>query len=250
MLRLIVWMATLWFTLVFFTGCAEQQTPGNMMTKGQSNSTWGKKPSDQALEAEKAKPPTITATTYYTTGLLLENQGDYTGAAEKFTRAISLDNQCIPVYNHLGTCYIKLHNYEKAEETFKQAIEKDPKLAQLHNNLGFVYLLQNRYVDAEAQLRKALAIDPEFQRAHTNLAVALAKQGKTSEALVHFQKTCPVSEAYYNLGMILHSQGKLDKAEENYKLALKINPKFESAKKGLEQIKQDRISNQAKAEVN
>ncbi len=245
MLRLIVWTATIWFVLVFFTGCAQQQPGSANLMANQDRSR-----PDQIIDAEKAKTPPITATTYYTTGLLMENQGDYAGAVDKFIRAIDSDPQSIPAYNHLGLCYTRLRNYQQAEETYKQALQRAPQLPHLHNNLGFVYLLQNKFVDAEAELRNALASDPGFRRAHSNLGVALAKQGKTKEALDEFFQACSRSEAYYNLGVILHSQGKVNKAEQSYRLALKLDPNFEPAQKGLEQIKNGNSLSEDKVTMN
>ncbi len=234
MLRMIIWMAAVWFTIVFFAGCAQLKSPFA------SDKTQAiKDEQDKKLGAEKAKTPEITATTYYTTGLLLEQQGDYNGAVEKFIRAVDVDHQCTSAYNHLGLCYMRLRNYDLAEDAFKQALQQSPNMAYLHNNLGFTYLLQNKFTNAEAELKNALAVDPYFPRAHTNLAVALAKQGKAEEALTHFRKASPPPDANFNLAMVLHSQGKFQMAEKYYKLALQYNPDFQPARKGLDQLKQD-----------
>jgi tetratricopeptide (TPR) repeat protein len=237
MLRLIVWTAAIWFVLVFFTGCS--QIWG---TSPDKNGQWVKADQDQMANAPKAKDPPITATTYYTAGLLLENQGNLNGAVAKYARAIELDRRYTSAYNHLGICYIRLRTYDAAEEILKQALQHSPDLAYLHNNLGFCYLLQQKYLSAEAELKNALIADPKFRKAHANLGVALAKQGKPKEALDHFLQSCSEPEAYYNVGMILHSQGKLDQAEKYYRQSLTLSPKFDLAGKGLAQIKQDRES--------
>jgi Flp pilus assembly protein TadD len=233
---MIVWMAAVWFTIVFFAGCAQIKSAFS------SDKTQAMKDEqEKKLDAQKAKTPEITATTYYTTGLLLEQQGDYNGAIEKFIRAIDADPHSTSAYNHLGLCYMRLRNFDLAEDAFKQALLQGPNLAYLHNNLGFTYLLQNKFTSAEAELKNALAIDPNFQRAHTNLAVALAKQGKAEEALTHFLMASPRPDANYNLAMVLHSQGKFQQAEKYYNLALQLDPNFQPARKGLDQLKQDKI---------
>jgi tetratricopeptide (TPR) repeat protein len=234
MLRLIVWTAAIWFTLVFFAGCAQQN--GTLpFNKGQASAE-----QEKIDNAQKAKTPEITAATYYTTGLILEQQENYTAAVEKFNRAIDADPHCTAAYNHLGLCYLRLRNFDLAEDTFKQALQQGPNLAYLHNNLGFTYLLQDNFPNAEAELKNALTLDPNFRRAHANLAVALAKQGKAEQALPHFLQASSRAEAHYNLAVVLHSQGNLQLAEKHYQSALKLNPGFQPAKKGLAQVKLDR----------
>jgi len=237
MVRLIVWTAAMWTVIVFFAGCS-RLTPE--AAPGDQNGQWIKAESRKIHEARKAKEPPITAATYYTAGLLLENQGDIPGAVAKYVKAISLDARYTSAYNHLGICYMRMRTYDAAEETFKQALQQTPDLAYLHNNLGFCYLLQHKYLNAEAEFRNALTADPKFLRAHANLGVTLVKLGKAEEGLSHFRQSCSPPEAYYNVGMILHAQGKLDQAKKYYELALKASPQFEPATKALAQLKQDK----------
>jgi tetratricopeptide (TPR) repeat protein len=235
MLRLIIWAASIWFTLVFLAGCAQQK--GNLPLDSTGQAKTDQEKND---DLPKAKTPEITATTYYTTGLILEQQGNYAGAIDKFNRAIDADHHCTSAYNHLGLCYMRLRNYDLAEDTFKQALQQSPNLPYLHNNLGFTYLLQNKFTNAEAELKNAITLDPNFRRAHANLAVALAKQGKPDQALPHFLQANSRPEAHYNLALVLHSQGNYDLAEKHYKIAVRLNPDFQPARTGLDQIRQDR----------
>lgn len=242
MLRLIVWTAAIWFVLVFFTGCS-QQNDGNLKASHKVSDQRVIKGDDaKVVDAADAKTPPINVTTYYTVGLLLENQGNFAGAIEKFTQTLKLDPHHINASNHLGLCYLKLRNFEPAQIAFGQAIRQSPNQAYLHNNLGFAYLMDNKFPNAQAELKHALSLDPNFTRAHQNLAVTLAKQGKTDDALKHFLKSGSESEANYNLALILHSQSKFDQAEKYYKLALKSNSEFQPARKGLDQLKSERSS--------
>jgi Flp pilus assembly protein TadD len=64
--------------------------------------------------------------------------------------------------------------------------------------------------------------------AHYNLGIALNEQGKTDEAIAHYQQAIKLrpgyAEAHYNLGRLLAHKGQLDDAVTHYETALKINP--------------------------
>ncbi len=244
MLRVIIWTATVWIIMVFFAGCTQQKTQVDrpQLSRNSANAQWARPDTPNVADVPKAKAPAITATTYYATGLLLEQQGDLNGAAEKFNRAIDLDNGNVAAYNRLGLVYTKLNKFDLAQDAFKSALQHQPGAAYLHNNLAFAYLIQRKYADAEAELKNALAISPNFPRAHVNLGIALARQGIYQEALKHFQAACSGSEANYNLAILIHADGKLDLAEKYYNAALRLNPKFTPAAKGLKQLQEDRRS--------
>jgi len=245
MVRAIVWTAVIWLVMVLFSGCTQMQ-----MAPGGANSQWVKTDPTNVAEVPKSKSRPITATTYYTAGLLLEKQGNYKGAVDKFNRALDLDPHHAAAINHLGMCYIGLRQYDLAAETFKQAIQQNPNSACLHNNLGFVYLMEKKYADAEAEFTNAIATNPPFKKAHANLGVALAKQGKIDPAINHFRQACSDTEAMYNVALILHAQHKYDQAEKYYQLALQKDPKFQLAAQGLKQIQKDRDLDKQKVAIN
>jgi superkiller protein 3 len=228
MLRTIVFSTTVWTVLFLLAGCAEQE--GNSL--GGPNKT----KADEAARATKEKTPEINATTFFAAGVLLENQGNMTGAIEKYNKAIDMDPSYESAYNRLGGIHLKLQQFDQAEAVYQKALKRSPNNPAQLNNLAFVHLTQHRYADAEKELRKALKVSPKFQRAHANLGIALAKQGKYSEALDHFRAACTEAQANYNLATILHAEGKADQAKKYYLTALKFDPEFKQAKEGLKNL--------------
>jgi tetratricopeptide (TPR) repeat protein len=89
-----------WWAIVVFAGCAEQQNNKPQSTGGQ-DSKWVKMEPSEIAQAQKAKQPEINPTTYFAAGVLLENQGNFTGAIEKFNKTIDMDPTYQSAYNHL-----------------------------------------------------------------------------------------------------------------------------------------------------
>ena len=59
------------------------------------------------------------------------------------------------VYNNLGGLYTVTRNYESAQKTFKKAIERDPENQAVHHNLGLIAEKQGRTEDAIRHFNKA-----------------------------------------------------------------------------------------------
>jgi tetratricopeptide (TPR) repeat protein len=230
---MIIRLAIFCIAITTFSGCAQQE---NQSGKSGQKSAWDKSEADARANAPLAKDPTITADTYFTTGLLLEKQSDLAGAVRNYQKALEIKPDYLKATNRLGEIYMRLKQYDYAEAVYRHAINYQPKSTALLNNLAFTHIAQKQYADAEAELNRVLQLDPQFSRARVNLGLVKAKQGKYDEALKAFRQVCPEDEANYNLAMILHAEGKVELARKYYSLALGLNPAFEAARKGLQQL--------------
>jgi tetratricopeptide (TPR) repeat protein len=74
--------------------------------------------------------------------------------------------------------------------------------------------------DADSAMRhyrRAIWANPDLPEAHFNLALALARSARTAEARLHLEAVVRLSpgdlEAHYNLGRILHGEGRPEAAE-------------------------------------
>jgi Flp pilus assembly protein TadD len=238
MLRIIVLSATLWAIVVFSVGCAQQtQTSG---PGGGENSKWVQMNAEEMARAPKAKSPDINASTFFATGILLENQGNLTEAIDKFNKAIELDPKYHAAYNHLGAIHLKLQQFDQAEAVYQKALKHSPNDPVQLNNLAFVHLTQHRYGESEKELRRALKAAPDFSRAQVNLGIALAKQEKYPESLDYFRKACSEAQANYNLAIILHAENKVELARKYYQTALNFDGDFKAAEEGLEKLNSSR----------
>ena len=154
-------------------------------------------------------------------------------------------------------------SYPKAEAAANRALSINSNLAEAHTSLGFVsYRYHLKWDAAEQHFKKAIALNPSYATAHQWYASYLAASGRLNEAVVQ-AKTAHELEpfsltiysdyirglyyagkldeahkealkllemdrdfgrAYYELGLILEEQGKLEDAINAFRAALKTSP--------------------------
>jgi tetratricopeptide (TPR) repeat protein len=114
-------------------------------------------------------------------------------------------------------------------------VEGDPLL---HYNLANELREQGRSDEAVRHYQEALRFDPTYVAAHTNLGPLLAQQGRTEQAIAHYTAALRIkpglAEAHNNLGMLLGEQGKVADAIPHFEEALRLKPELESARRNLD----------------
>lgn len=99
----------------------------------------------------------------------------------------------------------------------------------VHNSLGIVLSRQGKTEEAIAHYNEALRITPYNANIHNNLGVALSRQGKIGEAMAHYGEALRIQpgyvEAHNNLGVALAGKGKIEEAMAHYVEALRIDPR-------------------------
>jgi Ca-activated chloride channel homolog len=100
---------------------------------------------------------------------------------------------------------------------------------------------QQQYEQAEAVYREALDKEKENVTAAFNRANAMTRQSKNNEAIKALEEVIMNTsesdlkgKSYYNKGVILSSQQKLDESIEAYKQALRENPQDKEARENLQ----------------
>lgn len=100
---------------------------------------------------------------------------------------------------------------------------------------------QQQFAEAEAAYAEAIRIRPGRMDARFNRATALVRLNKQGEALKEFDdiafKTNEAdlkSKAYYNKGVLLSAQKRLEESIEAYKQALRYNPADQQARENLQ----------------
>ena len=106
---------------------------------------------------------------------------------------------------------------------------------------GNEYYKKQQFDKAEGEYSKAAIADPSNSNAIFNLGNALYKQNKKDEALKQFDEVAKTagkanqrSGSYYNKGVVLTSQKKLEESIEAYKNALRQNPDDKEARENLQ----------------
>lgn len=106
---------------------------------------------------------------------------------------------------------------------------------------GNTWYRQQQFEKAEAAYLKALEKAPSSSRAKYNLANAMVKLDKQEEALKAFAELATTAKeadikagAWYNKGVMLSQQKKLEESIDAYKNALRLKPDDKEARENLQ----------------
>lgn len=100
---------------------------------------------------------------------------------------------------------------------------------------------QHQYEQAEAKYRNATEMDPANKITQFNLANTLYKRNKPDEAKALYDEISNKekeandrSRSFYNKGVVLSAQKRLEESIEAYKYALRTNPDDKEARENLQ----------------
>ena len=85
--------------------------------------------------------------------------------------------------------------------------------------------------DSVTLFEHAVRVTPDNFVAHYNLANALAAEGRTAEALAHYDRAKAIrpAPAHNTLGSLLAAEGRLDEAIVHYREAVRLDPRYADA---------------------
>jgi Flp pilus assembly protein TadD len=156
-------------------------------------------------------------------GVQLNDQGNYTGAIEKYNEALKIDpdnaqasyemafslfasgkgNEAVSYvekaikvstnssliassYDLLGSIYDRDDKSDKAIEAYKKGIAANPKYQRLYYNLGIAQFRNKQYAEAEASAIEAIRLDPKHASSQRMYALVTFHQNKRVNALMGF----------------------------------------------------------------
>ena len=170
----------------------------------------------------------------------LRTQESLTKAVEYFERAIQEDPGDARSYAGLAQCYIVLplvtvfpesQAYPKARDAATKALDWDDSLAEAHLALAEVRLyLDWDFPGAEKEFRRTLALNPNYSTGRQWYGEFLTYMGRHQEAIGEEQAALALDP----LSAIIHHQTggafmqarQYDRALEQYREALRLNPNF------------------------
>lgn len=199
----------------------------------------------ELAEAIKANPNLPDA--HACLGDIHRKQKQYARARDSYIQACQLDPYAFRPHYNLGVTYQLLAAQaamgDQANQLLRQAIQVylraitiTPDDYEANLNLSACYHQLGRYEQAEQHCRKALSIRPHSAAAWCNLGIICDAQGKSSEAILAFNKSL---EFDTNQPRILLSLGachkrtdqptRLKAALHAFNLAIRIDPNFAEA---------------------
>lgn len=149
----------------------------------------------------------LGASTYIEKGWSLISLGDYGGAIQALTRALSLAPSEIQAQSLLGWAQMLHEDYDDALTTFSKVLMKEPANSLARINVGYICLKKRIFGEAIEHLSKAIRLDNDRKAtlyAHYYLGLVYLEREMFEDAVTFFNKTLSLGpnliEAYYELG--------------------------------------------------
>ncbi len=135
-------------------------------------------------------------------------------------------------HSNLALAQMNLKRFDASGESLRRALELDPRHKSALQNTAELYRKQGRYEEAIEAYRAVLARDRRYALAHAGLGDALFQRERYREAVESLQKAVtlqpnlPMAGTLQMLmGRASRELGRLDRAEEHFRLAMAIEPR-------------------------
>ena len=208
---------------------------------------------ERALRATTPGPAIYAADCNYWLGRAYLGQNRPTEAIQVLRRAVALKPSSWVYNSWLGLACLRADSLEVAAAACRRAAALAPWEPEPHLHLAEVYTGLERHEEATQERRifdllypqdreveiaeEAVLDDPNSARAHHVLAAAFAGQGRTQEALEHFQQAIELDPqhalAHLGMGTMWYRQNQLPQAIQAYQRACELQPDLSAAHKSL-----------------
>jgi tetratricopeptide (TPR) repeat protein len=190
----------------------------------------------------------------YTMGDLLLTQGNAQGAVGYFATAAKTQPESVVAATELGLALFTAGKVPEAESSFKRAVAIDPSYTDAHFDLASAEAQNGEWEPAAAEFKQVLGQRPEDGKAQQHLGEVLllwgddlGKKGKHEEALTRYREALAIragdAHLHGEIGMELAALARLDEAQAEFETALRIDPKSQPAKQGLEAVRAMKAAN-------
>lgn len=139
----------------------------------------------------------------------------------------------------VGEAYMSQNDFTAALNELLKAEKIYSNDPHLHNDLGLVYMAKDQLPLAIEHFKKAINLKPDYAPARNNLGTAYLAAKNWDAAIVCFKEVTVdllYATPHYplsNLGWAYYNKKEFASAELYYKEALKIDPNFPIALRGL-----------------
>lgn len=143
----------------------------------------------------------------------------------------------------LGIQHFSKGNLSEAKDRIDRAVQQNPRNAKAQAAAGLLYDRLGEPKKADSHFSRAVSLDSKDPDIANNYAVFLCKRGEFAKgekvalqaANNPLYKTPEI--AFVNAGSCARSGGNMARAEENYRKAIAVRPRFASALYELTEIK-------------
>ncbi len=171
---------------------------------------------------------------------LLHLTGNSQQAAQEYAMVLQVRPDHLNSAIGLGDALRALGLLQQAEAAYRRATDIDPDSPRAWNGLGSVYLAAQDYGEAERAFRRTVDLDPGNLPMQANLGMAIFLQGRHAEAQAVFEASLAVQPdepgAMNGMGALAIERDDLARAEDWFTRVLAQDPDNELARSGLEEV--------------
>jgi len=172
------------------------------------------------------------------------------GSLEKADEQIEAIKKLDPKKGHLFLAQIHMakNEFDEAEKELKDASELDANDPDIDYQLGMFYQKRENYPAAFEALENAIQKDADYAGAYYQIGRTAVFSGdhfdRGIECLQQYiKKDIPPGQpsrahAHWRLGMLYEKAGDVEKAKQEYRTALELDPSIEDAKTALDKLGQ------------
>jgi tetratricopeptide (TPR) repeat protein/thiol-disulfide isomerase/thioredoxin len=167
-------------------------------------------------------------------------------AAERLAKALPFPGVTDAVefgrnYLSYGSVFFQRGYFDQAGAAFERALRDNPSSAEALYGMGSVYLNQQKTAEARETFERATKLHASYPdtlaNAWNNLGLLSAREGRTEEAIAHFEQALRLSPdhlvALENLGSAYRQLKQWDEARQVFERALAVSPNDPEANYGL-----------------
>jgi len=172
-------------------------------------------------------------------GLAYWQEGNFEAAALEWHASLRAVPGNDRAWNYLGGYFAQKKDYGRALECFHRSLEINPSYGDAHLNLAAAYAEQGMVPLAEAEYRSAIALAPLNFQGHNLLGKLLWDAGRSTEAEAEFRQSTAIDGnvmAYDYLGLIYSRWRDWKRAEQAFRVALRLSPADPQARDALEKL--------------
>ncbi|MBS82615.1 MAG: hypothetical protein CMD65_00585 [Gammaproteobacteria bacterium] len=173
-------------------------------------------------------------------GGLLYSIGETQKAIKALKASVKLDKKLLQSYYSLGVIYSDINEHEKAIKSYNSALDINNDSVETHNNLANIYSAISENEKARTHFKKTIDLAPTEVYPRFNMSIFLIKAGDFKEAISILnelvQNNTATKEVFNNLGIAYKGLEDNENAKKMFEEALKIDDKFDLARKNIENL--------------
>jgi tetratricopeptide (TPR) repeat protein len=176
----------------------------------------------------------------YGRAVRLANSGQFAAAIAEFEKVLQENDRNAPAHFYLAVCEFRLGRLDEAVISLEATLKASPNYVPAQELLGSIWLLKKDYLRARKQFANLAATAPGNYGAHYNLGLLSMREGRLEEAMREFQSAAQAdatsAQPHSALGSLYYERGDWNRARDELRQAIALDPKDEASRKMLDQL--------------